>query len=110
MPQKMLSVLGWRPKDAIPLHTLGQKRCFCITKLVVFETHAYVCTPWGRNVVAPQTRIPLQTLGQRRCFWIPKMVVFETHVATKNALGSGVAPQARIILHTMGQKRCVLDT
>ena len=69
---------GVAPQTCIPLHTMGQKRCFWIPKVVVFQTHHAKKYAVGPGV-APQTRIPLHTMGQKRCFWIPKMVVFETH-------------------------------
>ena len=93
------------PQTRIPLHTLGQKRCFWIPKMVVFETHHATKYALGSGV-APQTRISLHTMGQKKCFCVPKMVVFETHHAKKNCVGSGVALQQPIALYPVGQKRC----
>ena len=58
---------GVAPQTPIPLHTMGQKRCFWIPKLEVFEKHharKYVMD-FG---VAPQTRIALHTTGQKKVF------------------------------------------
>ena len=82
----MLWVLGVAPQTRIPLHTLDQKRCFWIPKMVVFEMHYAKKYAMGSGV-APQPCIPLHTMGQMRCFWIPKMVVFEMHPAKKICYG-----------------------
>jgi hypothetical protein len=39
MPKKYAMGSGVVPQTRIPLHTLAQKRCFWIPKMVVFETH-----------------------------------------------------------------------
>ena len=70
------------PQTRIPLHTTGQKRCFWIHKMAVFETHHAIKYAVGSGV-ALQPPIPLHTMGQKRCFWVPRMMVFETHNAKK---------------------------
>ena len=56
----------------IPLYIMGQKRCFWIPGMGVFEMHnaKEYCLGSG---VALQTPIPLYTVGRKRCFWIPGM-------------------------------------
>ena len=63
----------------IPLHTVGQRKCFWITRMGVFKTDdaEKYCVDSG---VALQPPIPLHIMSQQRCFWVPGMVVFETHV------------------------------
>ena len=40
MPENIVWVLGWRPNHPyIPLHTMGQKLCFWIPRMGVFELH-----------------------------------------------------------------------
>ena len=58
---------GVAPQTHIPLHTMGQKKCFWMPEMVVFETHEAKQYGVGSGV-APQTRIPLHTVGQKRCF------------------------------------------
>ena len=71
---------GVGPQPPIPLHSMGQKRCFWIPKMVAFETHHAKNYAAGYGL-GPQPPIPLHTMGQKRCFWIPKLLVFETHHA-----------------------------
>ena len=80
MPIKYGVGCGLALRTRIPLRTMGQKRCFWIPKMVVFETHHAKRYAVGPRV-ALQTRIPVHTLGQKRCFWMPEMVLFEAHHA-----------------------------
>ena len=80
MSENIVWVLGWPPQPPIPLHTTGQKTCFGMPRMGVFELHN--ATKYGvGSGVAPQPPIPLLTMGQKRCFWIPMMGVFELHNA-----------------------------
>ena len=58
---------GVAPQTPIPLHTMGQKRCFSIPGMGLFELDIAKKYCLG-SVGAPQTPIPLHTIGQKRCF------------------------------------------
>ena len=97
-------IYGVAPKTRIPLHTMNQKKCFWIPKMVVFERHSakqYVV----RSGVALQTHVPVHAVASKGVFgdlkwWclkrtLPKILVW--------ALGS--RPKTHIPLHPMGQQR-----
>ena len=97
------------PQTPIPLHTLGQKRCFWMPGMGVFVTGNGRKHYLGSGVV-PQTPMPLHPMGQQRCFWIPKMGVFAMDNAKKTVIGfRGGAPNT----HTSaphGLAKAFLDT
>ena len=68
MPKYMVWFLGWRPEHTYPsVHTIGQKQCFWIPEMVVFERHHAKRYGVGSGV-APQTRITVHTVGLERSF------------------------------------------
>ena len=87
----------------IPAHTTGQKICFWIPRMCVFETHNAKTYGVGSGV-ALQTRMALHNTGRQRWFWIPRMSVFEMHHDQNYCVGSAVALQTPISLHTMDKK------
>ena len=83
---------GVAPQTPVPLHAAGQKRCFWIPGMVVFELHNAKKYCLGDGV-ALQTPIPLYPIGQQRCFWVPRMVVFEMDDTKKNVWVLGGRPK-----------------
>ena len=62
----IVSVLGWRSKEPVPLYLIDQYRCFCMPRIGGFrlQNAKKYCLGSG---VAPQTLIPLYPMGQQRC-------------------------------------------
>ena len=99
-------VPGWRPehRTPTPLHTRGQKKCFWIPGMGVFEPQnaKNYCVGSG---VALQTPIPLHTRGQQSCFWLPGTGVFETYSAQRLLCGFwGGAPNRHLCADPGPQK------
>ena len=110
MPKNIVAGPWVALQTPIPLHTMGEQRCFWLHRMVGFETHEAknYCVGSG---VAFQPPITLHPSGQQRFFGGPRVgVLFEMQNAKKWCLGFwGGAPNTHTTV-PYGPAKVFLDT